>query len=66
MPVPHNNYEDWSETFGTLLFFVFHRMVLPFLILPFDQALLVFIASEIGCSMWFALQFAVSHEVSST
>jgi fatty acid desaturase len=54
---------DWVETAMTLFFFTFFRLLLPFLCLPFTTAAAVFLLSEWTCSTWFALQFAVSHEV---
>jgi len=54
---------DWVETAMTLFFFTFFRLLLPFLCLPFTTAATVFLLSEWTCSTWFALQFAVSHEV---
>ena len=47
----------------TLFFFTFFRLLRPFLCLPFTTAAAVFLLSEWTCSTWFALQFAVSHEV---
>jgi len=54
---------DWVETAMTLFFFTFFRLLLPFLCLPVTTAAAVFLLSEWTCSTWFALQFAVSHEV---
>jgi len=47
----------------SLFFFTITRVLLPFLCLPLGTAVAVFLISECTCSLWFSLQFAVSHEV---
>jgi linoleoyl-CoA desaturase len=54
---------DWAETAVSLFFFTITRVLLPFLCLPLGTAVAVFLISECTCSLWFSLQFAVSHEV---
>ncbi len=61
--VEHKDQSDWNETIFSISFNIFYRMILPFLCLPFGQALTVALIAEMVCSFWFALQFAVSHEV---
>lgn len=55
--------DDWVETALSLLFFSVFRVLLPFMFFPLGYATALFVLSEATCSIWFSLQFAVSHEV---
>eukprot|EP01087_Luapelamoeba_hula_P016565 TRINITY_DN50_c0_g1_i1.p1 TRINITY_DN50_c0_g1~~TRINITY_DN50_c0_g1_i1.p1 ORF type:complete len:478 (+),score=74.70 TRINITY_DN50_c0_g1_i1:106-1539(+) len=66
MKVPHESLEDWLETWVTIGGFAFHRWILPFLCMPAGDAWMVLLLAEMSCSAWFALQFAVNHEVEQT
>ena len=52
---------DWMETISAIIIHNTLRL-LPFFMLPFGNALIVAILSEMSSSLWFSLQFAVNHE----
>mmetsp|Transcript_54100 Transcript_54100/g.132653 ORF Transcript_54100/g.132653 Transcript_54100/m.132653 type:complete len:296 (-) Transcript_54100:128-1015(-) len=66
--VRHHDASDVKETWAVMLFFTFHRFVLPFVLAlatgaPWYRAPALILLSEVSCSLWFALQFVVNHEV---
>jgi linoleoyl-CoA desaturase len=61
--VRHETTADWIETCLVLGVSFSFRILLPFALLPFKTALATLVFNEAACGIWFALQFAVNHEV---
>eukprot|EP00163_Fabomonas_tropica_P033548 TRINITY_DN888_c0_g2_i1.p1 TRINITY_DN888_c0_g2~~TRINITY_DN888_c0_g2_i1.p1 ORF type:complete len:443 (+),score=127.43 TRINITY_DN888_c0_g2_i1:308-1636(+) len=60
--IRYHSLADKIEAYGCSGFAVLY-VYLPFLVLPFWTALLVFMVSNVTSSLYFSLQFVVNHEV---